>query len=341
MRLLITTSVFHPRIGGIETVARLLAREYHRQGHSVRILTTEPAGEPDRSQFRVVRTRSPFTVWHQVQQADAIIQLAGLRLGWSLLLLERNSLIVHQNWPGIPARGSSLTGRLRRHWISRCRNVCPSHAFQRTAPFPCDVVGNPYDDEIFGRDGEPAPTKDIIFVGRMVPEKGPDLLLEALAVLAKKGLFPTATLVGDGPLVASCREQVASLGLKASVEIPGPAQGPALARMLRQHHIMVVPSKWPEPFGIVALEGVACGCVVVGSSGGGLAEAMGPGGVTFETENASALAAVLEKVIDLPYVGPVKADSPAGLHLASHRPEFVARRYLELLALHPLKYSNQ
>ena len=81
--------------------------------------------------------------------------------------------------------------------------------------------------------------------------------------------------------------------------------------------------------------------VVVGSSGGGLAEAMGPGGVTFETENASALAAALEKVIDLPYAGPVKADSPAGLHLASHRPEFVARRYLELLTLHPLKYSNQ
>ena len=43
--------------------------------------------------------------------------------------------------------------------------------------------------------------------------------------------------------------------------------GAALAALLNQCRILVVPSLWAEPFGIVALEGIACGCVVVGSAG--------------------------------------------------------------------------
>ena len=63
---------------------------------------------------------------------------------------------------------------------------------------------------------------------------------------------------------------MAALGLERQVEFTGVLQGETLVRTLNAHRIMVVPSRTPEPFGVVALEGIACGCVVVGSEGGGL-----------------------------------------------------------------------
>lgn len=56
---------------------------------------------------------------------------------------------------------------------------------------------------------------------------------------------------------------------------------------------MVVPSLWDEPFKIVALEGIACGCVVVGSKGGGLKDAIGPCGLTFDNGDVAGLTAQL------------------------------------------------
>ena len=47
---------------------------------------------------------------------------------------------------------------------------------------------------------------------------------------------------------------------------------------LNRHEIMVVPSRWNELFGVVALEGMACGCAMLVSDGGGLPDAVGYAG---------------------------------------------------------------
>ena len=56
-----------------------------------------------------------------------------------------------------------------------------------------------------------------------------------------------------------------------------------LARMLNRHRIMVIPSLDKEGFGIVALEGLACGCKVIASDAGGLTEAVDRFGKIFAT----------------------------------------------------------
>ena len=66
---------------------------------------------------------------------------------------------------------------------------------------------------------------------------------------------------------------------------------------MRRHKIMVIPSLYDEPFGIVALEGIASGCVVVGSQGGGLKDAIGPCGITFPNGDVAALASCLEALL--------------------------------------------
>ena len=66
---------------------------------------------------------------------------------------------------------------------------------------------------------------------------------------------------------------------------------------MNRHRVMVVPSIWEEPFGIVALEGLACGCEVVIARSGGLPEATGPFGVTFKRGDPVDLANVINFVL--------------------------------------------
>jgi glycosyltransferase involved in cell wall biosynthesis len=123
---------------------------------------------------------------------------------------------------------------------------------------------------------------------------------------------------------------VTELRLDEQVTFAGRVSDQELAGLLNAHKIMVVPTREGEGFGVVALEGIACGCVVVGSTCGGLPEAIGPCGRTFSNGDPAALAEVLQDLLARPeswkdYFAHVKA------HLEAHRPSVVAGRYLEIL----------
>ncbi len=109
----------------------------------------------------------------------------------------------------------------------------------------------------------------------------------------------------------------------------GPKSGAELVNLLQEHKILVIPSRYDEPFGVVALEGIACGCIAVGSSGGGLPEAIGPCGVTFPNGDADALGQVLEKLLRAPEERQrLAANAPQ--HLAKFHAAVVAEAYLAL-----------
>jgi glycosyltransferase involved in cell wall biosynthesis len=119
------------------------------------------------------------------------------------------------------------------------------------------------------------------------------------------------------------------LGLDDQVEFRGAKTGVELANILNEHQILVVPSKYDEPFGVVALEGIACGCAVVVSSGGGLPEAIGPCGITFPNGDVDALSAVVERLLTRAEERQrLIAEGPR--HLVQFQPHRVAERYLEL-----------
>ena len=93
---------------------------------------------------------------------------------------------------------------------------------------------------------------------------------------------------------------------------------------------MAIPSRWAEPFGIVALEGIACGCAVVGTALGGLPEAIGPCGVTVPNADTSAMARALRSLLeDNRLLAGYRACAP--VHLARHSRSEVARSYLRVL----------
>ena len=113
----------------------------------------------------------------------------------------------------------------------------------------------------------PVPTDGFVLgVGRLVPEKGFDVLIEALARLAAKER-PELVVIGVGPDRHALAEQAAKAEVK--LHLPGAVAPAELADWYRRARIVAVPSR-REGFGLVAAEAAAAGRVVVGSAVGGI-----------------------------------------------------------------------
>ena len=325
MKILLGSHHFFPSTGGIETVSNLLAREFVAQGHEVRVVT-QTAGNGD-FPFVIVRRPDAFELLRQVRWCDVFLQNnISLRTLWPLLFVRRPLFIAHQTWIMNPDGSTGWRHRLKRFVLRHATSFAISGAIAESLPVPSIRVGNPYDDKIFNATAANR-TRELIFVGRLVSDKGAGLLLDALKLVERK---PRQTIVGDGPERAALEKQVADLQMQSQVEFAGSRHGEQLAELLRQHEILVVPSLWKEPFGIVALEGIACGCVVIGSAGGGLAEAIGPCGVTFPNGDARALADAITRLLDDPADRDRLRQNTPG-HLARFTPPAVAAVYLETM----------
>lgn len=325
VKILLGSHHFFPSTGGIETVSELLAREFVAAGHEVRVITGTP-GDPHLL-YPVIRDPA-FELLHHVRWCDVFLQNnISLRTLWPLLFVRRPLFIIHQTWISGPNDALAWQHRLKRWALRLATSFSISRAVADRLPVGSQVVGNPYDDRIFKLLPAAPRTRELIFLGRLVSDKGVSLLLDALKLVATK---PRLTIVGDGPERGSLERRVANLQLEAQVTFAGSQHGESLAALLRQHQLLVVPSLWQEPFGIVALEGVACGCVVVGSAGGGLAEAIGPCGITFPNGDTAALARAISSLLSDP-AECERLRQNAAAHLARFTPRGIAAVYLNAM----------
>ncbi len=112
-----------------------------------------------------------------------------------------------------------------------------------------------------------AGTPTVIFVGRMVPEKG---LNDALRALARVSGNARLVVVGDGPDRAPAEKLAAALGISPRVEFTGWQRD--VEPFYDRASLLVVPSLWPEPFGIVGIEAMARALPVVAYRSGGIPE---------------------------------------------------------------------
>lgn len=140
----------------------------------------------------------------------------------------------------------------------------------------------------------------IACVGRMVPIKGQDVLLEALAWRHARGLATRCAMVGSGgEYWAELQRKSAALGLADSVEWLGFQRDPLA--ILRQCSVLVVPSH-REPLGRVVFEAWDAGCVPVAFAGsGGAAEvlAASQGGILYPRQTAEELGQAIGRALNL------------------------------------------
>ncbi len=353
MRILLYSPAFLPRIGGLEIGQALLADRLARLGHRVTVVTTTraapaapdvaaaaagpgedaavagagTAGAPDLP-YRVLRRPGPVALLRAVRDCDVYFQAnVSLRGLWPLLLLRRPWAVSHHSWYCRTNGEINWADRLKRSLLRFAAvSISVSRAMAADLGTPSLVIPNTYRDDLFRVLPEVERTRDLAFVGRLVSDKGADLLIAALGRLAEWGLRPGLTVAGDGPELPALRRQVAELGLSEQVRLAGVQVGGDLVRLLNRHRILVVPSRYDEPFGVVALEGIACGCAVVGSAGGGLPEAIGPCGRTFPNGSVADLAAVLAELIRRPEQLETLR-SAAAAHLGLHASGRIASLY--------------
>jgi glycogen synthase len=142
----------------------------------------------------------------------------------------------------------------------------------------------------------------LLCLGRVVDDKGFDVAVEAFGRLA--GRYPAARLViaGDGPARPALEQQAAALGIADRVQFTGwvaPGEVPAL---INSATIMLVPSRWREALGQVAIEAAQMARPVVAARVGGLPEVVlhGETGLLFEREDSQGLAEAIAALLDQP-----------------------------------------
>ena len=328
LKIVIIVSEFHPSIGGMQILAEMLARQFSLIGHDVFVVTNTPAATPDSFPFTVARCRHFQAIFSLCKTADVV-----LAVGFSLKmmipsLIARRPVVVHHPNPIASKTGAlRLRDRLKLRLTRGTTNIVPSSFMASVLPNSI-VIPNPYNDRLFQYHGEAKP-KDLVFVGRLARVKGVDTLLNALREFSTRNPI-SLTIVGDGPERASLESLSRQLGLSSQVTFVGSKHGEDLASTIREHKVMVVPSLYKEPFGIVALEGLASGCLLIVSRDGGLLDATGTHALAFENGNSASLAHCLATAFgDDP--GNMRMLQDVRKHLARHSEATIAERYLVVM----------
>ncbi len=167
------------------------------------------------------------------------------------------------------------------------------------------VLYNGADDRIFfpanrGRRDESRPIT-VVFASRLVPEKGPDVLAEALRCLLKRGVPVEGMIVGGAQFGSSePTEYVRELLRSAppNLRFHPYCAGNQLAELLREADIFCLPSTWHDPFPLATLEAMATGLPVVATRSGGIPEALfHGGGLLVERGSVEELASAIERLV--------------------------------------------
>jgi len=139
----------------------------------------------------------------------------------------------------------------------------------------------------------------VLLVGRLVYEKGFHLALDALAPILRRRGGVRFVVAGTGTAEAELKRQAKKLGLAGHGVFLGWIGDDMLHSLYRVSDLCIVPSIY-EPFGLVALEAMASGCLCVVADTGGLREVVpveGTVGLRFPSRDATALRGVLERVL--------------------------------------------
>lgn len=263
--------------------------------------------------------RKPLTVtWHEVWG----------RAYWREYLGAAGNLAWIFEWLAIRAPDHLIAASPQT--ADRLRAVLGPRASISVVPNGIDLDGirNSYPDDA---------RVDLVAVGRMLPHKNFDMLLDSVALLRAGGLPVTCRIIGDGPQRAALHERARELGIEDVVDFRHDVwEQKELYGLMKAARVAVFPTA-REGFGIAVLEAIACGIPVVTTSApDNLAQhlvARSAAGVVCDP-SAAAVAAAVRGILDAQGDG-WPADRPAAQEawLAEHGWDFAADQVARVLGL--------
>ena len=138
----------------------------------------------------------------------------------------------------------------------------------------------------------------LVYVGRLIPQKGVDRLIKAVSLLKAKDRVQ-CDIVGDGPAKDSLMNMASDLKVQDKVVFHGTRRD--VDAFLGRASFFIHPAKWEEGFGIAVVEAMSAGVIPIAFNKGAIPEIIDDGvnGFIVYEESESALAAVIDKVVEM------------------------------------------
>jgi len=322
----------------MEVLANNFAVHLTKRGHEVTLVTPIAAAEPDDAIYPIVRQPSGSEFYRLVKAADLVFSNGASLYCAPWSILARKPVVMRHTGYQVAAidgagwyngklaplrpipsflhhlRYGKLTNTIRgifkvttlrlfaKHFVAA--NVAISDWMKMRHPLPNQVrIHNPFPIVKFvdavNTTGEYE--YDFFFLGRLVTEKGVDLLMEAFARVQEQSENKyKLCIIGKGPERERLEAFAARTGQTGNVYFAGIQTGQALIELLLKCRIAVLPSTWEEPFGGVSTELLAAGKNIIVSKDGALSEIVADGGLSFPNGDITALSKAMLKLVGDP-----------------------------------------
>ena len=321
MHIVYITSFFPPdRIAGAELATHFMARYMVSKGHRVDVVITRPSVPREKEE------RDGYNIhWLEFKQTKGLRFFNEIKAGVKKIE-ELKPDIVHSNCllPG----GTIATKYAKTH---PCKSIVLCYGYDVTdMRFPLTIWGKAalknshlvmaaseytsskakkwapninttifyagYDDHVFplNEKVQTDKIKNCLFIGRLIPEKGLDLLLEVFENLDESYHLQ---VIGQGELEKVYKDKCLNSSLKNRVKFLGYVPNEKLSDVLKKTHALILPSR-REPFGVVCIEAIASGVPVVCSNVMGLPEAVcdGENGIVVNNFEISSWLSAIQRV---------------------------------------------
>jgi glycogen(starch) synthase len=323
-RLFYWAEVLWPSIGGIETFTQALLPRLAARGYDIHVLTGDADDSlPDREDMDGITLRrlplrtalsrgDPGLLMENMRTVRALKQqikpdivhlnfsgpMAFYHLKTAQAAPARTVTTLHGPVSGLRGGAGTLMGDIfdRSDWVVAHSQSVLEDA-RMTAPSVADRSSLIY----YGVEAVPAAAAQaaashnaphLVCAGRLVPEKGMDTAVAAFADILRR--FPAArmTMAGDGSEREALEKQARSLGIADSIEFIGWVKPDHMPALMATATLVVMPSRWQEPFGLIAVEAALQSKPTLGTAVGGLREAIEDGvtGRLVPADDARALA---------------------------------------------------
>ncbi len=332
MKILYFVPLFWPDIGGIETLSMRAIPLLKQKGHEFVIVTSnsELAKKPKDKFKEIPIYRFPMieAIYKRDIQKLLIISkkikeviqdfkpdLIHVHFGGipiSIFLLKEKLynipilLTLHSGIEGMKVDQNTLLGKLlhRSTWITAVSDSVLESAIKSMPELNGKISRiyngvslpsiNPADLDFL--------KPNILCIGRMVKEKGFDIMLKAFKEINK--VFSNVNLIfaGDGPIRKDLEEIASKYGLLDRIQFLGWVEPDEIFNLINKSEIIVVPSRWEEPFGLVAIEAALLKRPVIATRVGGLKEIIEDGvtGMLFEKDDVNGLVDNLHYLLSNP-----------------------------------------
>lgn len=327
MRIFYFCGGFRPLVGGLEVLSEEFAAAMARRGHRIAVVTPcPPSQSPGASTYR------GFTV-HRLELRRALERrdLSGLRRVQGRLSEIRDSFrpdVIHWNDTGPNAfffpytRASSRPPSLlalhgpinleHRHglqqkvllaadWVvgvsrSLLKDACD---MEPAINHRSSVILNALPMPAIAPAPLPLDPPVLLCIGRVVREKGFDLAIRAMARIRHSSPGTRLIIAGDGPEKSNLEALTVQFGLQNQVELTGWTDPETIPALINQATCLLMPGRWKEPFGLVALQAAQMGRPVIATPVGGVPEVVADGdtGVMVPWQSEAALAEAVGQLL--------------------------------------------